>query len=192
VACALAARWSAANPLAARLEIAVNVSPRQLASPAFADDVAAALASANLPPHRLCLEVTESAVVADLDTATRSLERLKRLGVKLAIDDFGIGYASLGQLKALPPVDILKIDRSFVDGVLGDQEDRAIVEAVVQLALSLGLQTVAEGVETAEQADLLTALACDFAQGYHFSRPIEPAELSALIAQGPVASEIVG
>ena len=89
---------------------------------------------------RLCLEVTESAVIADLETADAARSSAcKALGVRLAIDDFGVGYASLGQLKALPPVDVLKIDRSFVGGVLGDDEDKAIVDAVIQLAASLGL-----------------------------------------------------
>jgi len=125
--------------------------------------------------------VTESAVVADLDTATRSLNRLKELGVRLAIDDFGVGYASLSQLKALPPVDVLKIDRSFVEGVLGDHEDRAIVEAVVQLAGSLGLRTVAEGVESAEQAELLRQMRCSVGQGYHFARPAPAAAISELL-----------
>ena len=180
-ACSQAARWAERNPLAAELEIAVNVSPRQLASPLFGDVVRAALEDSGLPPGRLCLEVTESAVVADLETASASLERLKRLGVRLAIDDFGVGYASLGQLKALPPVDVLKIDRSFVDGVLADHEDQAIVNAVIQLAASLGLQTVAEGVESGDQAMLLRDMRCGQAQGYHFARPIGPAAIAELL-----------
>ena len=180
-ACLQAARWTAANPAAADLEIAVNVSPRQLASGAFADEVAAALGAAGLPAGRLCLEVTESAVVADLETATRSLDRLKRLGVRLALDDFGVGYASLGQLKALPPVDVLKIDRSFVDGVLGDHEDKAIVAAVISLAASLGLRTVAEGVESDDQAALLREMRCGHAQGFHFARPVAPAAIAELL-----------
>src|SRR3712207_2003838 len=174
-ACAQAARWDAG------LEIAVNVSPRQLADPDFADDVRAALAAAGLAPERLCLEVTESAVVADLETASRSLDRLRGLGVRLAIDDFGVGYASLSQLKALPPVDVLKIDRSFVDGVLSGGEDRAIVEAVIQLAASLGLETVGEGVETGEQADALRAMRRVTGQGYHFARPVSAAAIAELL-----------
>ncbi|MDQ5807936.1 MAG: EAL domain-containing protein, partial [Actinomycetota bacterium] len=161
VACRQAAEWDE------DLEIAVNVSPRQLAAPAFRDHVGAALAAAGLPPHRLCLEVTESAVIADLEEADRTLRGLRQLGVRLAVDDFGVGYASLSQLKALPPVDVLKIDRSFVSGVLNGGEDRAIVEAVVGLAHSLGLQTVAEGIETAEQGEALRALNCVLGQGYH-------------------------
>ena len=176
-ACAQAARWGD------DLEIAVNVSPRQLADADFSDQVSDALAAAGLRPERLCLEVTESAVVADLETATRSLNRLRRLGVRLAIDDFGVGYASLSQLKALPPVDVLKIDRSFVDGMVAGGEDKAIVDAVIQLASSLGLETVAEGVESGDQADLLRDMRCRTAQGYHFARPVGPAAIEELLAR---------
>jgi diguanylate cyclase (GGDEF)-like protein/PAS domain S-box-containing protein len=180
-ACRQAAAWARTSSNAAALEIAVNVSPRQLASSAFFDDVRLALDESGLPAHRLCVEVTESAVIADIETAARSLERLKKLGVRLAIDDFGVGYASLGQLKALPPVDVLKIDRSFIGGVLGDQEDKAIVDAVIQLASSLGLQTVAEGVESGDQALLLREMSCRTAQGYHFAQPVGPAGIAELL-----------
>jgi diguanylate cyclase (GGDEF)-like protein/PAS domain S-box-containing protein len=180
-ACAQAAAWGASSAAGAQLEVAVNVSPRQLASPVFADEVAHALKASGLPPHRLCLEVTESAVVADIETATASLQRLKTLGVRLALDDFGVGYASLSQLKALPTVDVLKIDRSFVDGVLADDEDKAIVEAVVQLAASLGLETVAEGVESSDQASLLRDMRCSLAQGFHFARPVSPDAIAELL-----------
>ncbi|HWT92900.1 MAG TPA: EAL domain-containing protein [Solirubrobacteraceae bacterium] len=180
-ACRQAAEWGARSEAGAQLEVAVNVSPRQLAFAAFADEVAHALKASGLPPHRLCLEVTESAVVADLETATASLERLKKLGVRLALDDFGVGYASLSQLKALPSVDVLKIDRSFVDGVLADDEDKAIVEAVVQLAASLGLETVAEGVESSDQASVLRDMRCSLAQGFHFARPVSPDAIAELL-----------
>jgi diguanylate cyclase (GGDEF)-like protein/PAS domain S-box-containing protein len=176
-ACAQAAAWDD------QIEVAVNVSPRQLASPSFREDVGAALAAAGLPPHRLCLEVTESAVIADLEEADRTLRGLRDLGVKLAVDDFGVGYASLSQLKSLPPVDVLKIDRSFVSGVLNGGDDRAIVEAVVGLAHSLGLQTVAEGIECAEQGEALRALHCVYGQGYHYARPTTPDAIADLLAQ---------
>jgi diguanylate cyclase (GGDEF)-like protein/PAS domain S-box-containing protein len=176
-ACAQAVKWDE------EIEVAVNVSPRQLASPSFREDVGVALASAGLPPNRLCLEVTESAVIADLEEADRTLRGLRDLGVRLAVDDFGVGYASLSQLKSLPPVDVLKIDRSFVSGVLNGADDRAIVEAVVGLANSLGLQTVAEGIESAEQGDALRGLNCVFGQGYHYARPTTPEAIGELLAQ---------
>ena len=120
--------------------------------------------------------------MADIDTALGALSRLKSLGVRIAIDDFGIGYSSLMHLKQLLPVDILKIDKSFVDGVLERPEDRAIVEAVVGLAGALGIDAIAEGVESAGQADALRALSCGYAQGFHFARPSTSSHVLELLA----------
>jgi diguanylate cyclase (GGDEF)-like protein len=169
-ACAEAVAWGRED-----IDIAVNVSPRQLSAPDFADVVAAALSTSGLEPHRLCLEVTETALLADVEAAHAMLARLRRLGVLLAVDDFGVGHASLRHLRQLLPVDVLKIDKSFVDGLAEDREDAAIVSAVVRMAEGLGLDCVAEGVETAEQAAALSAMGCSNAQGWHFARPM-PAE----------------
>jgi predicted signal transduction protein with EAL and GGDEF domain len=177
--CRQAARW--ARERGRELSVCVNVSPRQLADDAFAGVVGAALATSGLRPELLCLEITESAVMADPAAATAVLERLKTIGVRLAIDDFGIGYSSLSQLKALLPVDTIKIDKSFVDGVTGDGEDHAIVDAVLRLASGLGLAAIAEGVETAEQVETLLALGCNLSQGFHFARPQSPADLEQLL-----------
>jgi len=163
------------------LIIAVNLSPRQLGSTELVDVVRDTLAATKLGPSTLCLEVTESALMADINVARDTLHELKALGVRLAVDDFGVGHASLKQLKQLLPVDILKIDKSFVDGLTTDVEDRAIIEAVIILAGSLGLDTVAEGVEDADQAAALRDLHCQLAQGYHFSRPVTPDAISALL-----------
>jgi diguanylate cyclase (GGDEF)-like protein len=178
-ACRQAAAWTRLEGRA--LTMAVNVSPRQLASAEFAGVVERALAETELDPSLLCLEITESAVMADPAAATAVLEQLKALGVRLAIDDFGVGYSSLAQLKALLPVDTIKIDKSFVDGVTGDGEDQAIVDAVLRLADGLGLAAVAEGVETAEQVDALLGLGCRLSQGFHFARPQSPSELERLL-----------
>ena len=175
-ACAEAVAWGRDD-----LEIAVNVSPRQLSSPDFADVVRDALATSGLEPHRLCLEVTETALLADVDAAHAMLARLRALGVLLAVDDFGVGHASLRHLRQLLPVDVLKIDKSFVDGLAEDREDAAIVSAVVRLAEGLGLDCVAEGVETAEQAAALSAMGCSNAQGYHFARPMRAEALRAAL-----------
>ena len=163
------------------LSMCVNVSPRQLASSEFAGVIEDALASSGLAPELLCLEITESAVMADPAAATAVLERLKAIGVRLAIDDFGIGYSSLSQLKALLPVDTIKIDKSFVDGVTEDGEDHAIVDAVLRLANRLGLATIAEGVETAEQVDALLELGCSLSQGFHFARPQSAVDFEQLL-----------
>jgi EAL domain-containing protein (putative c-di-GMP-specific phosphodiesterase class I) len=178
-ACAQAATW--ARSTRRRLTVSVNVSPRQLADDDFPRTVATVLAETALEPELLCLEITESAVMADPEAASEALAELKALGVHLAIDDFGTGYSSLGQLKALLPVDTIKIDKSFVDGITTAGEDHAIVDAVLRLAAGLGLRAVAEGVETAEQARELLALGCDLSQGYHFARPQAPADLERML-----------
>src|SRR3954454_1861144 len=135
-ACLAAARWRRV-PSGRGLEVAVNLSPRQLGSVDLLDHVSEALDSADLDPSALCLEITETALMADVRSATDTLQRLKAIGVRLAIDDFGIGYSSLKHLKQLLPVDIIKIDKSFVDGLVLRADDRAIVEAVVRLASAL-------------------------------------------------------
>jgi EAL domain-containing protein (putative c-di-GMP-specific phosphodiesterase class I) len=194
-ACRTAARWHAEFDRDDLL-VAVNLSPRQLGATDLVDTVREALAETRLRPECLCLEVTESALMADVASARETLAELKSLGVLLAVDEIGVGHASLKQLKQLLPVDLLKIDKSFVDGVVTDAEDRAIVEAVIILAGSLGLSTVAEGVEHADQAAALRSLHCKLAQGYHFSRPVTSEAISALLdtpaepvrAQAPVRS----
>ena len=165
-ACHEAAAW------ASDLLLRVNVSARQL-SPQLVDVVAEVLGASGLPGERLCLELTETALLANPHQAVAILSRLRDLGVGLSIDDFGTGYSSLLQLKRLP-FDSVKIDRSFVSGLPDDREDRAIVRAVVLLAGELGLSTTAEGVETDEQRADLLALGCHQAQGFLLSRP-EPA-----------------
>ena len=177
-ACAEAMRWERDD-----VEVAVNVSPRQLVSEGFADVVRDALAASGLVPRRLCLEITETALLSDVEGTRAMLERLRALGVLLAVDDFGVGHASLRHLRQLLPVDILKIDKSFVDGVVGDAEDTAIVNAAIRLADGLGLECVAEGVEHEEQADALAVLGCSMAQGYHFARPLEADAIRALLRE---------
>ncbi|WP_196807147.1 putative bifunctional diguanylate cyclase/phosphodiesterase [Candidatus Solirubrobacter pratensis] len=177
--CRQAARWAAT--VDRELSVSVNVSPRQLAAGDFPLIVENALRDTGLDPRLLCLEITESAVLADPEAATVALKRLKALGVRLAIDDFGIGYSSLAQLKALLPVDTIKIDKSFVDGLNNNGEDTAIVDAVLRLAAGLNLSAVAEGVETSEQVEALLDLGCVLSQGFHFARPQPPEELERLL-----------
>jgi diguanylate cyclase (GGDEF)-like protein/PAS domain S-box-containing protein len=164
------------------LRMAVNLSGRQLADANLHDAVAAALADADLPPDLLCLEITESAVTEDPTRARVTLRAVKRLGVRLAIDDFGVGFSSLSQIRQLPPADEIKIDRSFISGLARNREDEAIVASVISLARSLEVETIGEGVETAEQADRLRDLGCDYAQGFHFARPAPAAEVGKLLA----------
>lgn len=157
--------------------LACNISPLQLRDRGLPGTVRAVLDESGLPAHRLELEITESALVGDLDLARNLLDQLKALGVRLSLDDFGTGYSSLRHLQTLP-FDKLKIDAAFVGAMAGDVESRKIVAAVVGLGQSLGLLTVAEGVETEETAALLRSLGCDIGQGWLFGRPA-PADAAA-------------
>jgi diguanylate cyclase (GGDEF)-like protein/PAS domain S-box-containing protein len=165
------------------VSVAVNVSPRQLRDPGFIVTLVSALTQAGLEPRRLELEVTET-VFLELTAATqKALQQIQSLGVRLAMDDFGTGYSSLGYLRKAE-FDTLKIDRSFVQSMsVDDAESTAIIRAVVALAGSLGMKTVAEGVATQEQLDLVRTLGCDRVQGYIFSRPVSGSTVKALLGQ---------
>ena len=165
------------------IEMAVNVSGRQCAHPDFVELVSDIVRRTGVDPARFCLEVTETAVMADETVSLDVLTRLKQLGVSLAIDDFGTGYSSLQALQRFP-FDIVKIDRSFVEGIEVKEQEAAIVAAVISLAHALDLVAVAEGVETAGQAERLRALGCDIAQGFHFARPQPAAALDAQLRAG--------
>jgi diguanylate cyclase (GGDEF)-like protein/PAS domain S-box-containing protein len=170
-ACRQLAAWDAAAD--GPRVMSVNVSARQLAEPGFVPMVARTLDAARVDPPRLCLEITETALVQDLDAARGVLQELRGLGVQLALDDFGTGHASLGYLARFP-VDAIKIDRSFVAGLGADRGADAIVSAIMALAAPLGLDVVAEGVETPEQLAMLTTAGCRYAQGYLLGRPVAP------------------
>ena len=167
------------------LSMSVNVSARQLGSTDLVDIVRAVLEDSGIAPSRLCLEITETAMMADPGAIGETLSALKDLGVRLAVDDFGVGHASLRQLRALLPVDTLKIDKSFVDGIAADADDAAIVEGVVRLAHSLGLQAVAEGIETPQQVAMLRSWSCQTGQGYHFAHPVGPDEIARMLVADP-------
>jgi len=181
-ACAQLARWRAESPEAAGLHVNVNLSARQFQYAGLVDDVAAALADAGIDAASLTLEITESMLMADIEAAKETLHALRRLGVRLAIDDFGTGYSSLSYLKQLP-VDVIKIDKTFVDEVHIDEDDVALVDAVAGLGQALKMQTVAEGIETDEQWETLRRIGIDHGQGYLFGRPAEPADIASLLAE---------
>jgi diguanylate cyclase (GGDEF)-like protein len=170
-ACLQAARWNA-DGADCSLSITVNLSARQLADPRIVDTVTAALADAGLDPRRLVLEITETVLMQDREAAAATLWQLKSLGVLIAIDDFGTGYSSLAYLRRFP-IDMLKIAREFVDGLGRDEHDDVITRAIVELAGTLGLLTVAEGIETHDQQTIVTALGCDLGQGWLFSAAVE-------------------
>ncbi|OEZ55907.1 bifunctional diguanylate cyclase/phosphodiesterase [Duganella sp. HH105] len=161
-----------------RVPVAVNISVNNLMDASFVDMVRALLAQHAVPAGLLELELTEGALMRNPETALRRLAELRALGLKLSIDDFGTGYASLAYLKKLP-VDSLKIDKSFILGLAGDEADKRIVRSTIQLAHSFGMVVVAEGVETQEVADLLRKKGCDLVQGYLYARPLPAADLAA-------------
>jgi EAL domain-containing protein (putative c-di-GMP-specific phosphodiesterase class I) len=180
-ACRNARRWQQLHPNLA-LQIGVNLSALQVRDPHLVDDVAAILATSKLDGASLVLEVTESILVDDSAGAIACLHRLKALGVRIAMDDFGTGYSSLSYLRTLP-IDVLKIDKAFIDAVATDVESAGLVEAIVRMAETLGLETVAEGVENAQQAARLDALGARVVQGFHFSRPLSTANVADFLAR---------
>ena len=186
-ACAQLVRWRPV--LGGRpFTLWVNVSGRQMAQPDLPETVADALSVHNLEPRSLGLEITESVIMEDAEAASAHLRALRNLGVGLAIDDFGTGYSSLAYLKRFP-VDLLKVDRSFVNGIVADADDASIVAAVIGLARVLGKDVVAEGVEEAEQIEALLGLGCAYGQGYFFARP-QPAEaVDELLRAGVLGRE---
>lgn len=178
-ACQQAARWrEEGHPL----RVAVNLSPRQLADGDLTQLVARTLEATGLPGESLCLELSEDVVLADIDKSRAVLLELKGLGVTLSLDDFGVGSWSLSLVRRLAAIDELKIDRSWIMGLGRTAEDEAVVSAVVGVARALGLSTVAEGVETPEQAEIARRLGCSHGQGYLFARPAPAVDLEPILA----------
>ncbi len=165
------------------LRVSVNLSARQFYQKELAQSIAAVLEETGLPPHCLGIELTESLVMADVEQAIEILQRLRAIGVQTSIDDFGTGYSSLSYLKRFP-VDVLKIDQSFVRDITLDADDAAIVLSIISLAHNLKMGVIAEGVETAEQLDFLRCNGCNEIQGYHFSRPLPSDEFQQLLRDG--------
>jgi diguanylate cyclase (GGDEF)-like protein len=179
-ALAQAALWSQSRYDGTAVTVWVNLSARQLSDPGLVDLVADTLRRHGVDAAQLGLEITESALLEDAEGAVTALSSLRELGVRLAVDDFGTGYSSLSYLKRLP-VDAVKIDRSFVDGLAVDGDDSAIVAAVAGMARALRLTTIAEGVENLDQLQALKRLGCDLAQGYFFTTPQPPSHINRLL-----------
>jgi EAL domain-containing protein (putative c-di-GMP-specific phosphodiesterase class I) len=177
-ACRQSVLWQQSGLMPLRL--GVNLSLRQFQQNDLVEVVNCALHDSGLKPEYLELELTESAIMHDAEQAIAVLQKLRKLGIKISVDDFGSGYSSLSYLKTLP-IDVLKIDRTFVQDITTDLKDVAIVKTIVSLAHNLNLKTIAEGVETDEQSVLLTSLGCDEMQGYFFSKPLTAAALEFLL-----------
>lgn len=183
-ACHQIKEWQALYPKEPPLLVSANLSARQFEHEDLARDVARALEGSGLEAERLILEITENAVMKDAPLTAKIMRDIKGLGAKLSIDDFGTGYSSLSYLKRFP-VDYLKIDRSFVNGLGKDPNDTVMVLGIISLAHAMGLKVVAEGVETEEQLQRLREMGCDMAQGYYFTKPLRSAEAAELLASDP-------
>jgi EAL domain-containing protein (putative c-di-GMP-specific phosphodiesterase class I) len=164
------------------LAVSVNLSVWNLKDPHLCDYVTACLRQSNVPASRLCFETTEQAILSDTDRALDTMTQLAKLGVKLSIDDFGMGFSSLQYLKRLP-VSELKIDKSFVMDMIIDENDAVIVRSTIDLAHNLGMKVVAEGVEGQEIYDILQILGCDAAQGYHIAYPMQAQALKTWLQE---------
>jgi len=176
-ACRQLAEWQTAGHT---LSITVNLSPRQLDNPGFVAELQSLLAQTGIAPQSLCLELTESALMRRASDILGVLEQVRALGVYLAMDDFGTEHSSLSRLRELP-VEVLKIDRAFIDGLPSEAGDLAIVSSILSLAYAMGKHVIAEGVETSEQALALCQMGCPVAQGYLFARPVPAGEVQALL-----------
>ena len=185
-ACRHARRWQDALPASAALRVHVNLSAKQLGHPGIVDDVRTALQDAGLAPSCLALEITESVLMASVESSAALLLELRKLGVELHMDDFGTGYSSLSYLPRLP-LQGIKVDRSFVHRIGGRRIDLDIVRSIVELARTLSLEVIVEGVETVAQRERLIAFGCGLGQGDLFAKPLEPAAASALLAQSAQA-----
>jgi diguanylate cyclase (GGDEF)-like protein len=184
-ACHQVSKWREAG---AQLDVAVNMSARQLTEPDVVEVVRDALEQSGLPADALCIEITESAVMRDPEASLATLTLVKELGVKILLDDFGVGFSSLAQLKEMLPLHALKVDRSFISGLADDDRNSAIVAAVVMMATTLGLTAIAEGVETEALALQARALGCDISQGFFFTAPGPP----EIISQRLEGDELLG
>jgi EAL domain-containing protein (putative c-di-GMP-specific phosphodiesterase class I) len=180
-ACSQAHAWHLLFPDAPPLTTTINISPRQLSQSNLFAEVKSALDETGVAPETLQLEITESMAMGDPKTTARIFSQLKELGVRLSIDDFGTGHSSLSRLRSFP-VDVLKIDRSFVRSIEHELDGREIARLIVTLAHHLGLRVIAEGIETPGQRGMLQHFGCDYGQGYLYSRPVDGETLTKLLA----------
>jgi diguanylate cyclase (GGDEF)-like protein/PAS domain S-box-containing protein len=187
-ACACLARW-ALDGATAQLTLSVNVSAHQFRRPDFVADVLRVVAASAINPERLKLELTETALVGDIDDAVRKITALKQAGIRFSLDDFGTGYSSLSYLRFLP-LEQLKIDRSFISRIPGNPGDAAVVEAIIAMAHKLGLHVIAEGVETEQQLAFLAGQGCNAYQGFLFSKPVPHDQFLAWVRQRSAAVRI--
>jgi EAL domain-containing protein (putative c-di-GMP-specific phosphodiesterase class I) len=188
-ACQQLAEWTSEGGYPAGFTVSVNLSGQELSDPTLVERVASALKRHGIVPSQLCLEVTETALIGELGQAATTLAELSKLGVRLALDDFGTGYSTLAHVQRLN-VDVLKIDRSFVEQVTGSGRDREIIGAITAMAHALGMSVVGEGIETDCQLGALTSLGCDEGQGFLLARPVPPDGVASFHSQVEAAGAV--
>jgi EAL domain-containing protein (putative c-di-GMP-specific phosphodiesterase class I) len=181
-ACRQGAKWQQEHPHVPPLVMSVNLSAKQLQHPDVAETVEETLKETGFDAHYLSLDITETLYIEALEGNTAALDKLKKMGVRISIDDFGTGYSSLAYLKRIP-ADALKIDKSFIKGIGEDLEDTAIVRMIIELAQTLGMEVIAEGVESEEQAQQLKEMGCDRGQGFYFAEPLPPQAIAEFLAR---------
>jgi EAL domain-containing protein (putative c-di-GMP-specific phosphodiesterase class I) len=186
-ACTQGAEWYRSRPDAAPIGISVNLSPVQLAQSDLPDIVAVLLKATGLDPACLSLEITEGVLLDEADDVTATLEALTSIGVQIVLDDFGTGYSSLAYLTRLP-IDTLKVDRAFVEGLGTEDRGSAVTEAIIAMARALSLGVIAEGVETESQVNELKRLGCELAQGFYFSEPLPAERITRLLSGSRLAT----
>ena len=162
--------------------LSLNISAIQYKQPDFVEKVVEILKKYDISPEEIELEITESILIDSFQEVTEKLAILRNIGIKISLDDFGTGYSSLSYLKGLP-IDTLKVDKSFIDTVITDENTRIITESIIYMVKKLGFETIAEGVETQEQFDYLTAIDCDNIQGYYLGRPMPPEKIEELLVK---------
>jgi EAL domain-containing protein (putative c-di-GMP-specific phosphodiesterase class I) len=182
-ACGWARRWSSERVGDTPLAVSVNLSPRFMRQSDVVGDITTVLRETGVDPRCIQIEITERSALTDLEVTCSQLHQLRAIGVRVAVDDFGTGYSSLSYLKQLP-IDVLKLDKTFVDGLDGTSSDLAIVQAIVTMGHALGVKVTAEGVERPEQAARLRDLGCDSAMGWLWSASVPPEQLGALAESG--------
>ncbi len=187
--CRTMREWTLRNPERRPLSVSVNLSALQFAQHRLPEDVAATLAATGLPASQLCLEITETVLMSDTASTRATLDALHELGVRVAIDDFGTGYSSLSYLKKFA-IDVVKLDRTFIEGLVTDPVDAEIASAVIRLSAALGIRTIAEGVETDAQRQMLVQLGCPLMQGYLTARPLPPSDFAAFWDSNQLTADI--
>jgi EAL domain-containing protein (putative c-di-GMP-specific phosphodiesterase class I) len=173
------------------LAISVNLSAAQLQHLDLVEEVAHVVQDAGLDPRSLILEITESLLMYDMEETKKKLARLRSFGVRVAIDDFGTGFSSLSYLHRFP-VDVLKVDKSFIDDINGDGEKGALARAIIKLGETLNLETVAEGIEDEQQAEYLRMCRCRLGQGFYFTRPLDPISMEAFLSEHTFGTPVWG